>query len=219
MSEQETLGSRIRQVLQERGMTQSELARLVGVKQQTVSYICADKGAESSRYATRIAQVLGVNPSWLQHGGHGKHDPIVRIEMSGVELALARVPVISEQDVLQFAETGKLPENVGRTLMTDARTGPRCFAIELEGDSMAPQFVNGDKIVIDPDIHPEPGDFVCATINGAITFRKYRERGRSNGDHLFELVPMNQDWPTVRSEDGAQVVGVMTEHRTYRRKR
>lgn len=216
---EETLGKRIRQMLQERGMTQAELARLVGVKQQTVSYIVADKGAESSRYATRIAEVLGVNPVWLQHGGANKLNPIVRIEMSGVEVALARVPLLSERDVIQLAETGRVPsEHQGRNLMTDARTGPRCFAIELEGESMAPQFIAGDKVVIDPDIRPEPGDFVCATVNGAITFRKYRERSR-NGDHLFELVPMNQDWPIIRSEEGAEVVGVMTEHRTYRRKK
>lgn len=198
-------------------MTQAELARLVGVKQQTVSYIVADKGAESSRYAAKIAEVLGVNPVWLQHGGTGKLDPIVRIEMSGVELALARVPLLSEQQVLKLTETGVVPDD-GRSLMTEARTGPRCFAIELEGESMSPQFLAGDKVVIDPDLRPEPGDFVCATVNGAITFRKYRERSR-NGDHLFELVPTNNDWPTIRSEDGAEIVGVMTEHRSYRRRR
>jgi SOS-response transcriptional repressor LexA len=219
MPKRETLGSRIRQVLDERGMSQSELARLVGVKQQTVSYICADKGAESSRYATQIAEVLGVNPRWLQFGGEGKHDPIVRIEMSGVEIALARVPVLSDDDVRLFIETGKLPESNRRTLMTDARTGPRCFAIELEGESMSPQFIAGDKVVIDPDIAPEPGDYVCATFDGAITFRKYRERGKIQTGQAFELVPMNQDWPIIRSEDGAEIVGVMTEHRTYRRKR
>lgn len=215
----DTLGSRIKQVLRERGMTQAELARSVGVKQQTVSYIVSDRGAESSRYAARIAEVLGVNPVWLQYGGVGKHDPIVRIEMSGVEVATARVPLFDSNEVVQYVESGEVPGGyTGRHLMTDQRTGPRCFAIELEGESMAPVFIAGDKIIIDPDINPEPGDFVCATVEGAITFRKYRDRSTKER-LLFELVPMNTDWPVIRSEDGAVVVGVMTEHRTFRRKR
>jgi len=214
-----TLGARIRQVLEERNMSQSALARAVGVKQQTVSYICSDNGAESSRYTTKIAEALGVNPSWLQYGGAGKYHPVVRIEVSGIEVSVVRIPLLSSDQALAFAATGLLPATVGRALMTEALHRPRCFAIELEGESMAPAFAAGDKVVIDPDLFPEPGDFVCAVHSGAITFRKYRERGKQDGLLLFELAPINSDWPVVRSEDGANVVGVMIEHRTYRRQK
>lgn len=40
-----TLGSRIRDVLEQKGMSQAELARLVGVKQQTIHYLCHPKSA------------------------------------------------------------------------------------------------------------------------------------------------------------------------------
>jgi transcriptional regulator with XRE-family HTH domain len=73
MAIRSTLGSRIKQVLSEREMSQAELARLVGVKQQTISYICSHEGgAGTSRYAMKIADVLGVNPLWLQSGKGGK---------------------------------------------------------------------------------------------------------------------------------------------------
>lgn len=102
--------------------------------------------------------------------------------------------------------------------MTDSEIGERSFAIEIEGESMRPMFKPGDRVVINPDQAVEPGDFVCALVaESTITFRKYRSRGTdANGRVLFDLVPLNDDWPTIRSESGAEVIGVMTEHRTYR---
>lgn len=211
-----TLGARVRRVLSEKNLTQAQLARLVGVKQQTISYICAtDSPASTSRYATKIAQVLGVNPSWLQSGEGGQYDPSVRIEVEGVELLVRRVPLVENRDVPALLRGGEaLTKRVG--LMTDATAGPRAFAVEIEGDSMRPLFRPGDRVVVDPDIRPEPGDFVVAEVQGAVTFRKYRARE----DPEFELVPMNDDWPITKSDDeSVKVLGVMVEHRTYRKRK
>jgi len=209
------LGARIRQVLTQKGMTQAQLARLVGVKQQTISYICAaDSQAATSRYAVKIAEVLGVNPAWLQTGLGDQYDPTVRIELEGVELMVSRVPLLTGAEDALAHLSGQTPERrLG--LMTDANVGGRSFAIEIEGDSMRPLFRPGDRVVIDPDLHPEPGDFVAAHIDGAIYFRKYRVRDGSE----FELVPLNDDWPVIRSTSGEiKILGVMAEHRSYRRK-
>jgi SOS-response transcriptional repressor LexA len=210
------LGARIRQVLSEKNLTQAQLARLVGVKQQTISYICAtDSPASTSRYATKIAEVLGVNPSWLQSGEGGQHDPSVRIEMEGVELTVHRVPLVANRDVPALLE-GKDAFVKKAGLMTDAKAGLRAFAVEIEGDSMRPLFRPGDRIVVDPDLTPEPGDFVVAQVQGAVTFRKYRARA----DAEFELAPMNDDWPVVKSDnDSVKVLGVMVEHRSYRNRK
>lgn len=209
------LGARIRRVLAEKNLSQAQLARLVGVKQQTISYICAtDSPASTSRYATKIAQVLGVNPSWLQSGEGGQHDPSVRIEVEGVELTVSQVPLVANKDVPALLSGEASVKKAG--LMTDANTGPRAFAVEIEGDSMRPLFRPGDRIVVDPDLKPEPGDFVVAQVQGVVTFRKYRARE----DVEFELAPMNDDWPTTKSDgETVKVLGVMVEHRSYRNRR
>jgi SOS-response transcriptional repressor LexA len=207
------LGARIRKVLSEKNLTQSQLARLVGVKQQTVSYICSpDSPATTSRYATKIAQVLGVNPAWLQSGEGDQFDPMVRIELEGVLLSVVRVPLLAPSDVAPFLKTG---ENTNkRVMMTDSDIGKNAFAIEIEGESMAPTFKQGDRVVIDPSVAAEPGDFVAASIGGAVTFRKFRQREAG----VYELVPLNSDWPTANSkETGIQILGVMIEHRSYRK--
>lgn len=208
------LGSRIRQVLLDKGLTQAELARLIGVKQQTISYICAqDSPATSSRYMGKIAEVLGVNPSWLQYGEGDRYDPVVRIEVNGEELSMRRVPLYTREQ-LEARVSGKRIKMPLVGLMTDAEVGGDAFAFEINDDSMAPKFLPGDRIVIDPDVQPIPGDYVAAQVAGQLVFRKYRSR---TGD-AFELAPLNEDWPIVGSKS-AKILGVMAECRSYRKRR
>ena len=207
------LGARIRRVLEEKKLTQSQLARLVGVKQQTISYICSPESpATTSRYATKIAQVLGVNPAWLQSGEGDQFDPMVRIELEGVLLSVVRVPLLAPSDVVAFTESGENKNK--RVMMTDSDVGKGAFAVEIEGESMAPAFKHGDRVVIDPTLAAEPGDFVAAHIGGAVTFRKFRQKEAG----VYELVPLNSDWPTANSkETEIKLLGVMVEHRSYRK--
>lgn len=104
---------------------------------------------------------------------------------------------------------------------TDQDLSEWAFALDIEGVSMLPEFRPGDRIIVDPEISPNPGDFVVAK-NGTAqaTFKKYRPRGiDSAGNEIFELVPLNEDYATLRSDDHKLIViGVMTEHRKkYRR--
>lgn len=87
---------------------------------------------------------------------------------------------------------------------------------------MLPDFRPGDRVLIDPEIAPSPGDFVVAK-NGSneATFKKYRPRGiNERGDHVFELVPLNTDYETMRSDyTPIAIIGTMVEHRRYRKNR
>mgnify|MGYP004716968083 FL=1 len=51
-------------------------------------------------------------------------------------------------------------------------------------------------------------------------FKKYRPRGIINGQEVYELVPLNEDYPTLRSDSSKiRIIGTMMEHRKYRRRR
>jgi SOS-response transcriptional repressor LexA len=99
---------------------------------------------------------------------------------------------------------------------TDQKLSRWAFALEVEGESMMPIFKPGDRLIVDPDLAPQPGDFVIAR-NGSdqATFKKYRPRGiDANGEMIFELVPLNDDYPVMRSDtENLIVIGVVTEHR------
>jgi SOS-response transcriptional repressor LexA len=107
-------------------------------------------------------------------------------------------------------------------LMTGLDVGSHTFALTIQGDSMLPEFREGDVIIIDPEVKPNPGDFVVAKNgNEQATFKKYRPRGLSEqGVQVIELVPLNEDYPSLRSDrTPIQIIGTMMEHRRYRKRR
>jgi len=57
---------------------------------------------------------------------------------------------------------------------------------------MEPKFVEGDKIVIDPDLEALPGHYVAAkrTRDQAATLKQLKQEG--NEQYLYAL---NPDWP------------------------
>ena len=64
MENLETLGDRLNWALDKKGMSQSELARRIGVKPQSIQAIVSGKAKTSGRIA-KIARVLGLNAHWL----------------------------------------------------------------------------------------------------------------------------------------------------------
>lgn len=89
------------------------------------------------------------------------------------------------------------------------------FSLHVEGLSMAPEFGEGDEIVVDPSIAPSPGDFVVAQNgNYETTFKKYRVTGYDEfGREIFELIPLNPDFPVLRSEiQPIGILGVVVAH-------
>jgi SOS-response transcriptional repressor LexA len=139
------------------------------------------------------------------------------------EVGTRLVPVISYVQAGQMTEVVD-PFALGGSfefISTDLDLSGRAFALIIKGPSMEPEFREGDKVIIDPAVCPQPGDFVVAknSVEEA-TFKKYRPRGTdARGNMIFELVPLNDDFPTLNSDrDHLIVIGVMMEHRKYRKR-
>ena len=133
-----------------------------------------------------------------------------------------KIPLIDYVRAGELAEIAN-PFPIGEAyewLLTDLDLSDRAFALEIEGNSMEPEFKAGDKVIIDPSVSPHPGDFVVAKNHDEkATFKKYRLRGiDENGKEIFELIPLNSDYPTMRSDEmPLRIVGTMMEHRRYRK--
>lgn len=143
--------------------------------------------------------------------------------VTSADIGQRKIPLISSVQAGRMSEALE-PFPVGAAfeyLLTDLKLSENAFALEIEGQSMEPDFKEGDRIIVDPALHPQPGDFVVAK-NGReeATFKKYRPRGMgADGQEVFELVPLNDDYPTINSErEPARIIGVMVEHRRYRRR-
>ena len=123
--------------------------------------------------------------------------------------------------VLGSARAVFLAGDAEEWLLTSTKVSGHAFALKIKGDSMyradnPESFKEGDVVLIDPDVQPKPGGFVAAR-NGKqeATFKRYRPRGlNEKGVDYFELVPLNENYPTMRSDlEEITIIGTAVEHR------
>jgi SOS-response transcriptional repressor LexA len=231
------MATRLNQAMEKAGFgdNQSALSRASGVPQPTINRILKGGGKRGPETETikKLAAACNVSFQWLMEGvGPTPRAKSMKAEELQVPydanvktaiLGVRPIPVIS------YIQAGALKEisdpyspgdGLAVEYVEDDGLSPYAFALEIQGDSMLPEFRPGDRVIIDPDVTPGPGDFVVAK-NGheEATFKKYRPRRMdANGNMVFELVPLNDDYPTLSSEiEPLQIIGTMVEHRKRRR--
>ncbi|MFV1478465.1 MULTISPECIES: LexA family protein [Serratia] len=208
----ETVGQRIKRLRENLKLSQAELAEKCGWEYQSrVGNYETGARKVNVEDAVVIASALKVSPGELLFG---TPDNAVFMHQKG-----RNIPLVSYVQAGAFTEADSLffPDEIETTIVFDENISELGFALRVKGDSMEPEFREGDTIIIDPAIAPMPGEFVVAK-NGdhEATFKKYRPK--ANG--AFELVPLNPDYPTIDSEQQhVQIIGTMVEHRIHRRKR
>lgn len=142
----------------------------------------------------------------------------VNVEITSIK-GLKRVPILTYVQAGNWREAIFLPAE--DYTYTSVDVSDHTFGAYVVGDSMTPDFKHGDLIVIDTQIQPLPTDYVFAqNSKGEITFKKFRGRGvNENGCEVFDLVPINPDFPTIRSDrESVTIIGVIVEHRrTFKR--
>ncbi|BED98402.1 peptidase [Aeromonas dhakensis] len=227
----ETINDRISARRRAQKMSQDELAKRIGITRVSISKWESGLNQPKGRYLNDLAEALGVTVDWLLTGSGDtpelpEEQPIPgyhNVEPA-VMLPGKRIPILS------YVQAGHWREMCEQATTFDGNVeyvtasvdiGSCGFGLWLRGDSMLPLFKEGDLIIVDPDEAPQPGDYVVAK-NGSneATFKKYRPRGiDENGQEVFELVPLNDDYPTMHSDrQHIQIIGVMVEHRIFRKR-
>lgn len=175
----------------------------------------------------RVEVALGKRTGWMdvEHPVGGVFAGAKAFDKNATPAAMGKraIPVISAIQAGAMKEI-TAPYELGdgyATVYIDDGYSRWAFALEIEGDSMLPEFRAGDLVIIEPDWEPRPGECVAAK-NGKeeATFKKYRQRGvDKDGNVIFELVPLNEDYQTLRSDETPLVIiGVMAEHRRKTRR-
>ena len=223
-----TYGNRLNAALERKKRSRADLAKAIGRTPQAIGQVINGMTKALTAENNSLAAIyLDVNPHWLATGEGEMLPPTgQRQEASNVlpaQIGMRRVPLIN------YVQAGVWTEALEREaigadfeyLLTDLELSASAFALEIKGDSMLPNFKPGDRVIIDPEICPNPGDFVVAK-NGEeeATFKKYRPRGMTDrGNLIFELTPLNPDFAPIRSDQTPiRIVGTMVEHRQYRKR-
>jgi len=201
----------------ESGMPREKLAKKLDVSLASLSRI--ENGKQQPR-EDLIEQILVV---FQKNRADFYADSAIASNVSSADEGAVKVPVVAYSQAVLFAgdELPDLLDEELKYILSNGDHSGMAFALEIKGDSMAPTFREGDKILIDPAVVPGPGDHVVASEKGGeVTFRKYRVVGKNeSGKEIFELIPLNDDYAAVRSDVTAvEVIGTMIEHRTYRKR-
>lgn len=230
------LATKIRDAIEQSGRAKADIARELGVTKQSITG-WLESGRISKPNLLKLAELLQINVSWFMDDSveqklvnHGKLQlvkttpPAFDNNASPAALGKRAIPVISAIQAGALKEIAQ-PYEVGdgyATVYADDEYSKWAFALEIDGESMLPEFRPGDLVIIEPEWQPRPGEFVAAK-NGSeeATFKKYRPRGtNAAGEIVFELAPLNEDYPTLRSDiTPLTIIGVMAEHRRKARRR
>ncbi|MGE8400852.1 MAG: LexA family protein [Delftia tsuruhatensis] len=210
-------GQRLKSARSLAGLTQAQLGRQAGMGQSTIADL--ERGGSGTSKTATLASLCGVSALWLECGkGPMSADAAAlqrqlpqgtrRYPLLGLQQAGGR----SAEDAMGDADDEHF---LGIEVASD-NASPRAFFVRLEDNAMAPEIREGDRVLIDPALPPRPGDCVLATDSRQqAILRKYRVRGLDKaGAEIFELVPLNEDHPTLCSDEQAlQLRGTVVEHR------
>jgi len=208
------LGERIRFARERAHMAQPAVAKHFGISRQSVSKWESGESDPKRGRLAELADLFQVNVEWLLTGA-GTPD-------AGGHLSRRQaVPVIDKVAAGSWSEVTDpyAPGAFERYVFPDRQLGKHAFALSVDGRSMEPDFTPGDVIIIDPDVQAEPGDLVVAKLEDeeAATFKKFRHRGSDKGTPIIELVPLNDDFPTLvlNNDHRGHIIGPVVEYRRY----
>ncbi|ODU24015.1 MAG: hypothetical protein ABS95_02485 [Verrucomicrobia bacterium SCN 57-15] len=111
-----------------------------------------------------------------------------------------RVPVVSWARAGAITDRGlnygDLANFIDETVETDSRD-PNAFGLIIEGDSMSPEYLPGDRVVFAPNELPRNGDIVVARLaeDGETYFKVFRRSGEEG--QIVKLESLNPDYKTL----------------------
>ena len=211
------LGEEIKKKRKEANLTQQELAeRVGGVTRQSVQKWEANISLPDEGRWADIERALGVSTGWLliRHSEGKKATNLLpgREAPSCLNSSLRKwrlIPIISLNKVGEWQELADLnqPEHAEDWIETITTSSPHAFALVVSGDSMEPEFADGDIITVDPDRSAINGNFVIVRYDEVATFKQLVIDGAS----VF-LKPLNSRYP-IKDITGVKfhIVGVVVK--------
>ena len=200
-------------ILELKKMNKTDLAKKLNKKIQQVSAITTGYYGIGTKMARELESALGLEPFFL--------DTDQNVEEIETTIKTKRIPIISWVHAGDPHDTGD--NDYSETMVVEEYIPDGCFGLRVNGDSMVPEFNEGDPIVINPSKHPKPGDFVVARVCSAAgscetTLKQYALVGVDEyGREVFELRPLNPLYAPLRSDKlQIEVIGVVIEnHKKY----
>lgn len=154
----ETLAQRLKFVMDEQGISQNALARMIGVTQPSIKKVL-DGNTLNPKNILEIAEALNVSPEWLKTGKGDTPDFSEEVEDEEENGHLVRVEVLDVYASAGNGEflTGDLAGDIQAVEFASEyfynlfqRASEKGMAIvNVKGDSMEPTLSSGDLLFVD----------------------------------------------------------------------
>lgn len=190
--------------------TMAALARYLDIKPSVINRAIRDRRVPAL-WIYKVSSQTGYRAEWLQTGHGAKLNP-AHVSVAAESLADYALPPSALVPVLTWVQAGALRSAMdlypyagsAEEYITVSLHGEHCFALRVRGESMLPDFREGDMIVVDPDLLPRSGDFVVAVVDatGEATFKRYQKK--QDGE---VLMPVNPDYAPIILQAEHRLVG------------
>ena len=149
------------------GLTEKELASLVGVPFRTIVNILANKTPDDPAVWEKFAKYFRMDADFLRTGISPHARTTVELPVKAHHSTAGHIqqfPLLRWDQMGQIATKEILPEVLHAEAMIEATdvSGTRTFAVKVQDDSMEPLFSKDEMIFVDPDLEWKHDDYVIA---------------------------------------------------------
>lgn len=205
---------RLKELRTSKKMYQKDLAEMLGVDRTT--YAKYESGASEPNHETllKLAEIFGVSVDYLLGRDEIKKAPTPkggRVSSGGVWIPVlgsvpAGIPIEAVEDILDWEEISASMCSGGREY----------FALQVQGDSMWPDYLTGDVVIVRRTPCCESGDDCIVYING---YDATLKQVKLSEDGSLSIIPRNPNYPpkTYTAEEvrdlPVSIAGVVVELR------
>ena len=192
---------RVKELRTQKKISQQKLADSVGVSRSTVAMW--EKGTEpSNEMLSILADYFGVTIDYLlDRQPTGTRIPVLGRIPAGI-------PIEAIQDIIDWEEIPK----------EWAKGDKQYFALKVRGDSMSPEYLDGDIIILQKASDCDSGKDCAVMVNGNdATFKRIRKKGNN-----LILQPLNHNYdPFIYTAEEVKqlpvtILGFVVEQRRKR---
>lgn len=172
---------RLKEARKAKGMTQVEVSKIIGISQNGYSDWETGKNRVDAVSLNKLADLYGVSVDYLLGGSETPTNTVLRIPVLGS--VPAGIPLEAIEDIIDWEE---IPQSL-------ASGEKEYFALQVEGDSMYPDYLPGDIVIVQKTPVCASGDDCVVYVNGYDATLKQVKLDEKHG--TLTIVPKNPSYP------------------------
>ena len=207
------LGQNLKNLLNQTKLTESELARRIGVTQQVINRIVSGKNTNpkldtlsqiASYFMVSISQLVGDESIIFED-----------VKLNSNHMGWNNIPFLNNEEINSKHDVKTLLTQVNTTLPTDIMSSGELFALNMDDDSMEPKFPVNSILIFNIEKQPINGDFVLLEYKNPKDIKFRQLFIKQNKPNIRCINPSHDDYRLKQLDDSCRIIGVLVQSRIY----